>query len=144
MDYNCSILGDKQTGKTTFSNYWSTNNFTLENSEDVNCIRFKNTNFNLCENFIPDLVHCAIIMFNISNKVSFDNVINHYNSLNLIVPTIICGIKIQQHEEVTENHLIQFLHYTYKHLNFKYYEINNKTLYNIEKPFQCLINTLNN
>jgi GTP-binding nuclear protein Ran len=77
----------------------------------------------------------AIIMFDVSSKISFKNVIFWITKIkiaNPIIPIIICGNKCDIKErKVNLNDII-------KKYDYLYFDISVKCCYNIEKPIQYL------
>lgn len=171
MNFNLLIVGDKAVGKTTFikrhitgdfqANYQPTNGASLY-SVPLQTNQGKIT-FNIydggfseteaSENFTspktgkgPAKVDCAIIMFDLFNKQSFDNVIHYYNWLISMfgqINVIVCGNKSDiKGKRIQKTLITKFLHNTYKHLKLLYFDVSAKSNYNIEKPFLFLIRKL--
>ncbi|CAG9760011.1 unnamed protein product [Ceutorhynchus assimilis] len=88
-----------------------------------------------------DQAQCAIIMFDVTARVTYKNVPNWHKDIARVcenVPIVLCGNKvdIQDRKVKTQNIL-----YHRKH-NLEYYDISAKTKYNFEKPFLWLAQQL--
>lgn len=153
--FKIALLGDAEVGKTTFMKRFMTGDFevsyiptseaiishlTLQTnygpiifniwdcSENYNFSEFKDTN-------------AAIVMFDVTNKTSYESVPDWIQKLKRVIesiPVTICGNKsdIEEREVKLKN-----IHYHRKY-NCTYYDISAKSNYNYEKPFLQLAREL--
>lgn len=156
MSFNLVIVGDKGVGKTCLIKRHTTGHFVEEYTQThnttCNTLSFNNgdkcASFNVYEGGHPDKVDGAIIMFDVCNKESFDNVINHHKWLmetfnNPTLPIILCGNKVDLFgKRISKYAISKFINETHKHLNFTFFYTSSKSNYNYEKPFMILLNKL--
>jgi GTP-binding nuclear protein Ran len=148
------LFGDGGVGKTSYINRLRTSNFTREY---IPTIGIKVNHLDYWENNLNDIFniwdfsgqekysefieeYCkgaigAIIMFDVSSKTSFKNVIFWITKIkmaNPIIPIIICGNKCDIKERnINLNDVI-------KKYDYIYFDISVKCCYNIEKPIQYI------
>jgi len=87
--------------------------------------------------------HCAIIMFDVTNRLSYKNVQNWYRDITRVcgnIPIVLVGNKIDIKDRKVLARNIQF----HRKKNIHYYEISAKSNYNYEKPFLHLARKLMN
>jgi len=81
---------------------------------------------------------CAIIMFDVTARVTYKNVPNWYRDLVRVcdtnIPIVLCGNKVDMKERTVKPKHITF----HRKQNLQYYEISAKSNYNYEKPFLWL------
>ena len=160
----CLILGDKQTGKSSFINRLTSGDFSDVYTPSILPIiqqvslntNIGNVNFQVYEGGCPDSIDCALVMFDLNNRDSFNKVIEYYDFVVQTfgnIPIIILGNKcdsVMDYQESTHPNTVKiteitnFIHNTYKHLNLVYFDISAKSLYNYDKPFLYLLRKLIN
>jgi len=77
---------------------------------------------------------CAIIMFDVTARVSYKNVPNWYRDITRVcenIPIVLCGNKVEVKERKVKAKHITF----HRKKNLQYFEISAKVNYNFEKPF---------
>lgn len=77
---------------------------------------------------------CAIIMFDVTARLTYKNVPNWHRDLTRVcenIPIVLCGNKIDVKERKVKAKQITF----HRKKNLKYYEISAKANHNFEKPF---------
>jgi GTP-binding nuclear protein Ran len=77
---------------------------------------------------------CAIIMFDVTARVTYKNVPNWHRDLVRVcenIPIVLCGNKVDMKERVVKSKHITF----HRKKNLQYYDISAKSNYNYEKPF---------
>ena len=77
---------------------------------------------------------CAIIMFDVTSRITYKNVPNWHRDLTRVcenIPIVLCGNKVEVKERKVKTKQINF----HRKKNIQYYEISAKTNYNFEKPF---------
>jgi len=85
--------------------------------------------------------HGAIIMFDVTNRMTYKNVSNWYRDIVRVcetIPTVICGNKVDIKERVVKPKNITF----HRRKNLQYYDISARSNYNYEKPFLYLARKL--
>lgn len=85
---------------------------------------------------------CAIVMFDITSRVSYRNIANWYADVLRVakdIPIVIVGNKIDEEKErkVLPKHIT-----FHRNKNLNYFDISAKTNYNFEKPFLDLARKL--
>jgi GTP-binding nuclear protein Ran len=76
----------------------------------------------------------AIIMFDVTSRITYTNVPDWYKSLERVcdqIPMVLCGNKCDRPERKVKTRMISF----HRKKNLKYYDISAKSNYNYEKPF---------
>ena len=84
---------------------------------------------------------CAIIMFDVTSRITYKNVPNWHRDLTRVcenIPIVLCGNKVEVKERKVKTKQINF----HRKKNIQYYEISAKTNYNYEKPFLYLARKL--
>merc|ERR1711934_1211760 len=78
---------------------------------------------------------CAIIMFDVTSRVTYKNVPNWHRDLTRVcenIPIVLCGNKVDvKDRKVKPKHIL----FHRKKPNIQYYDISAKSNYNFEKPF---------
>ena len=85
--------------------------------------------------------HCAIIMFDVTSRVTYKNVPNWHRDLTQIwrnIPIVLVGNKVRLTGRNTKPSQITF----HRKKNLQYYDISTKLNYNLEKPFLWLARKL--
>jgi len=84
---------------------------------------------------------CAIIMFDVTSRVTYKNVPNWHRDLIRVcesIPIVLCGNKVDVKERKVKAKTITF----HRKKNLQYYDISAKSNYNFEKPFLWLAKKL--
>ncbi|XP_030847365.1 GTP-binding nuclear protein Ran isoform X2 [Strongylocentrotus purpuratus] len=84
---------------------------------------------------------CAIIMFDVTSRVTYKNVPNWHRDLVRVcesIPIVLCGNKVDIKERKVKAKTITF----HRKKNLQYYDISAKSNYNFEKPFLWLARKL--
>jgi GTP-binding nuclear protein Ran len=84
---------------------------------------------------------CAIIMFDVTSRVTYKNVPNWYTDLTRVcenIPIVLVGNKVEVKDRKVQPKHITF----HRKKNLQYYEISAKSNYNFEKPFLWLARKL--
>merc|ERR1712193_506449 len=84
---------------------------------------------------------CAIIMFDVTSRVTYKNVPNWHRDLIRVcegIPIVLCGNKVDVKERKVKAKTITF----HRKKNLQYYDIGAKSNYNFEKPFLWLARKL--
>ncbi|KAI9297670.1 ras-domain-containing protein [Neoconidiobolus thromboides FSU 785] len=84
---------------------------------------------------------CAIIMFDVTSRITYKNVPNWHRDLTRVcdnVPIVLCGNKVDIKERKVKAKVITF----HRKKNLQYYDISAKSNYNFEKPFLWLARKL--
>ncbi|CAO3611754.1 unnamed protein product [Cunninghamella blakesleeana] len=154
------LVGDGGTGKTTFVKRHLTGEFEKKYiatlGVEVHPLTF-NTNFgNICFNTwdtagqekfggLRDGYYiqgqCAIIMFDVTSRITYKNVPNWHRDLVRVcenIPIVLCGNKVDIKERKVKAKTITF----HRKKNLQYYDISAKSNYNFEKPFLWLARKL--
>jgi len=80
---------------------------------------------------------CAIIMFDVTSRVTYKNVPNWHRDLVRVceaIPMVLCGNKVDIKDRKVKAKTIVF----HRKKNLQYYDISAKSNYNFEKPFLWL------
>ncbi|KAJ4766886.1 GTP-binding nuclear protein [Rhynchospora pubera] len=156
MDYpsfKLVIVGDGGTGKTTFVKRHLNGEFKKTYEPTIglevhpldfhtNCgkIRFYCWDTASQENSrIPRDIYyirsqCAIIMFDLTARLSYKNVPTWHRDLSRMcdnIPVVLCGNKVDVKKRQVKAKMVTF----HRRKNYQYCEISVKSNYNIEKPF---------
>ena len=154
------LVGDGGTGKTTFVKRHLTGEFEKKYiatlGVDVRPLTF-HTNFGpICFNTwdtagqekfggLRDGYYiqgqCAIIMFDVTSRITYKNVPNWHRDLVRVcenIPIVLCGNKVDIKERKVKAKTITF----HRKKNLQYYDISAKSNYNFEKPFLWLARKL--
>ncbi|EGG19412.1 GTP-binding nuclear protein Ran [Cavenderia fasciculata] len=84
---------------------------------------------------------CAIIMFDVTSRVSYKNCPNWHNDLTRVcenIPIVLCGNKVDVKDRKVKPSQIHF----HRRFNSSYYDVSAKSNYNFEKPFIWLTSKL--
>ncbi|CAH8436230.1 unnamed protein product [Schistosoma rodhaini] len=84
---------------------------------------------------------CAIIMFDVTSRVTYKNVPNWHRDLVRVcenIPIVLCGNKVDIQDRKVKAKSITF----HRKKNLQYYDISAKSNYNFEKPFLWLFRKL--
>ena len=83
---------------------------------------------------------CAIIMFDVTARVTYKNVPNWHRDLIRVCggtgtpfPMVLCGNKVDMKDRKVKPKQITF----HRKKNIQYFDISAKSNYNFEKPFLC-------
>eukprot|EP00088_Acartia_fossae_P037201 TRINITY_DN38361_c0_g1_i1.p1 TRINITY_DN38361_c0_g1~~TRINITY_DN38361_c0_g1_i1.p1 ORF type:complete len:221 (+),score=22.21 TRINITY_DN38361_c0_g1_i1:77-739(+) len=155
------LVGDGNTGKTTFVKRHLTGEFEKVYKAtvgvNVHPLKFTTTRGELCyevwdtagqEKFggLRDVYYidakCAIIMFDVTARITYKNVPNWYRDIERVcerIPIVLCGNKVDQvQDRKVKARAITF----HRKKNLQYYDISAKTNYNFELPFLWLARKL--
>jgi GTP-binding nuclear protein Ran len=161
--FNVIILGDGGVGKTAFLTRHLTGDFEQQYNPTIEekyiPLKFKTNigdiQFNCCDTngqgVYNDLnVDCyknaqaAIIMFDVTSRLTYKNVEEYYNRIvnhcAKNIPIILCGNKVDCQDRKVKPSQIKF------HIkkNINYYDVSSKSNYNFEKPFLDILRSLSN
>jgi GTP-binding nuclear protein Ran len=84
---------------------------------------------------------CAIIMFDVTSRITYKNVSNWHRDLTRVtdnIPIVLCGNKVELKDRKVKAKQITF----HRKKNLQYYDISAKSNYNFEKPFLWLARQL--
>lgn len=134
------LLGDSGVGKTTFINRHLCGEFNNTDVKENTTLSFMTNvgkvTFEISDNNNPnDKYDASILMFDVANKSSYDN-LKHLLIKNLL--TVVCGNKVDLRDREVKPRDI-FFHI--KH-NLQYYDLSVKSNYNYDKPFIYLCKQL--
>jgi len=154
------LVGDGGTGKTTFVKRHLTGEFEKKYvatlGVDVHPLLFHTNHGPVCfdvwdtagqEKFggLRDGYYingkCAIIMFDVTARVTYKNVPNWHRDLVRVcenIPMVLCGNKVDMKDRKVKPKQIVF----HRKKNLQYYDISAKSNYNFEKPFLWLARKL--
>jgi len=151
--FNCVLIGDHNVGKTAFITRHLTGEFIKKyestNYSEVWPLKFNTSDgeivFNVCINNVPHDIDCAIMMFDLTDRSTFNYCISQYNKFFKTlsdIPVILLGNKCDLAPyKVTPDHItITFSSCE----NVTYGDISVKSKYNINNPFLCLSRLLLN
>lgn len=154
------LVGDGGVGKTTFVKRHKTGEFekryvaTL--GVEVHPLRFHTSRGPMCFNVwdtagqekfggLRDGYYiqgqCAVIMFDVTSRVTYKNVPNWHRDLVRVcenIPIVLCGNKVDIKDRKVKAKAIVF----HRKKNLQYYDISAKSNYNFEKPFLWLARKL--
>lgn len=85
--------------------------------------------------------HCAIIMFDLTSRITYRSVPNWHRDLIRVcdtIPIVLCGNKVDVKERKVKPKQIDF----HRKKCLQYYDISAKSNYNYEKPFLWLARKL--
>lgn len=84
---------------------------------------------------------CAVIMFDVTSRITYKNVPNWHRDLVRVcenIPIVLCGNKVDIKDRKVKAKSIVF----HRKKNLQYYDISAKSNYNFEKPFLWLARKL--
>ncbi|CAD8109980.1 unnamed protein product [Paramecium primaurelia] len=87
--------------------------------------------------------HCAIIMFDVTSRISYKNVPKWHKDLTRIcenIPIVLVGNKVDSKDRKVKARQITF----HRKVNIQYYDVSAKSNYQYEKPFLYLLRRLAN
>lgn len=85
--------------------------------------------------------NCAIIMFDVTARMTYKNVPNWHRDIVRVcetIPIVLCGNKVDVKDRKVKTKQINF----HRKKNLQYYEISARSNYQFEKPFQWLAKKL--
>ena len=159
-NFKCVLVGDGGVGKTTFVKRHITGEFEKKYiatlGVEVHPIPF-NTNrgtirFNVWDTAGQEKFgglrdgyyiggQCAIIMFDVSSRITYKNVPNWHKDLVRVcdnIPIVLCGNKVDIKDRKVKPKEITF----HRKKNLQYFDISAKSNYHFEKPFLWLARKL--
>eukprot|EP01068_Selenidium_serpulae_P010739 Selendium_serpulae@DN5521_c0_g1_i1.p3 len=86
---------------------------------------------------------CALIMFDVTSRITYKNVPNWYRDIDRIcekIPIVLVGNKVDITDRQVKARQIQF----HRKRNLQYYDVSARTNYNFERPFLWLARRLTN
>lgn len=156
------IVGDSGVGKTSFINKYIGKSFTKThvptNGANINMISIETSlgaveldvwdtaghdKFIYARQGYYDMADAVIIMFDISDKISYANSIRYYNDILNISPNVIaviCGNKVDLSNRSLRSSDITL----HEIIGCQYYDISIKSNYNYDKIFAYLVQKLLN
>jgi len=160
--YKLILVGDGGTGKTTFVKRHLTGEFEKKYvatlGVEVHPLNF-HTNYGQIVFNVWDTAgqekfgglrdgyyiqgKCAIIMFDVTSRVTYKSVANWHRDLVRVcenIPIVLCGNKVDIKDRKVKIKQITF----HRKKNLQYYDISAKSNYNFEKPFLWLARKLLN
>ncbi|KAJ1658505.1 GTP-binding nuclear protein gsp1/Ran [Dispira simplex] len=154
------LVGDGGTGKTTFVKRHLSGEFEKKYlatvGVDVHPITFQTSHGPICFNTwdtagqekfggLRDGYYiqgqCAIIMFDVTSRITYKSVPNWHRDLVRVcenIPIVLCGNKVDVKERKVKAKAITF----HRKKNLQYYDISAKSNFNFEKPFLWLARKL--
>ncbi|XP_033150290.1 GTP-binding nuclear protein Ran-like [Drosophila busckii] len=158
--FKCVLLGDGATGKSTFikkhltgefqKNYVATSGvkpYALVFNTTRGPIRFNVWDTAGQEKFarFQDVNYmvgqCAMIMFDVTSRITYKNVPNWHKGLLRVcdkIPIVLCGNKVDvKNRKIKPKHIVY-----HRQENLQYFEISAKSNLNYEKPFLWLASKL--
>jgi GTP-binding nuclear protein Ran len=161
-EFKIVLLGDGGVGKTTFVKRHQAGEFEKKyiptQAAEVTPLTFY-TNYGPIKFNIWDTVgseklgglrdgyyigaDCAIIMFDLTSRITYKNVPMWYRDLSRIcenIPTVLVGNKVDAKDRKVKAKQITF----HKKRNLQYYDVSAKSNYQFEKPFLFLMKRLFN
>jgi GTP-binding nuclear protein Ran len=158
--FKCVLVGDGGTGKTTFVKRHLTGEFEKKYvatlGVEVHPLQFMTSRgpirFNVWDTAGQEKFgglrdgyyiqgQCAIIMFDVTSRVTYKNVPNWHRDLVRVcenIPIVLCGNKVDIKDRKVKAKSIVF----HRKKNLQYYDISAKSNYNFEKPFLWLARKL--
>ncbi|KAK0535188.1 GTP-binding nuclear protein gsp1/Ran [Tilletia horrida] len=160
VTFKLVLVGDGGTGKTTFVKRHKTGEFEKKYiatlGAEVHLLSF-HTNFGEIVFNVWDTAgqekfgglrdgyyingQCAIIMFDVTSRITYKNVPNWHRDLERVcenIPIVLCGNKVDVKERKVKTGAVTF----HRKKNLQYVEISAKSNYNFEKPFLWLARKL--
>ncbi|XP_074598482.1 RAN, member RAS oncogene family [Brevipalpus obovatus] len=158
--FKCILVGDGGTGKTTFVKRHLTGEFEKKYvatlGVEVHPLVFDTTRgrirFNVWDTAGQEKFgglrdgyyiqgQCAILMFDVTSRVTYKNIAQWYRDLVRVcdnIPMCLCGNKADVKDRKVKAKSITF----HRKKNLQYYDISAKSNYNFEKPFLWLARKL--
>ncbi|XP_075541937.1 RAN, member RAS oncogene family [Dermacentor variabilis] len=158
--FKCVLVGDGGTGKTTFVKRHLTGEFEKKYvatlGVEVHPLVFHTNRgpirFNVWDTAGQEKFgglrdgyyiqgQCAIVMFDVTSRVTYKNVPNWHRDLVRVcenIPIVLCGNKVDIKDRKVKAKSIVF----HRKKNLQYYDISAKSNYNFEKPFLWLARKL--
>ncbi|CAD6891442.1 unnamed protein product [Tilletia controversa] len=160
VTFKLVLVGDGGTGKTTFVKRHKTGEFEKKYiatlGAEVHVLSF-HTNFGEIVFNVWDTAgqekfgglrdgyyingQCAIIMFDVTSRITYKNVPSWHRDLERVcenIPIVLCGNKVDVKERKVKTGAVTF----HRKKNLQYVEISAKSNYNFEKPFLWLARKL--
>jgi GTP-binding nuclear protein Ran len=159
-EFKLVLVGDGGVGKTTFVKRHLTGEFEKKYvatlGVEVHPLRFHTTRgpiqFNVWDTAGQEkfgglrdgyylMGHCAIIMFDVTSRITYKNVPNWHRDLTRIcenIPIVLTGNKVEIKDRKVKPKQINF----HRKKNLQYFDISAKSNYNFEKPFQWIARKL--
>lgn len=158
--FKCILVGDGGVGKTTFVKRHVTGEFEKKYKAtigvEIHPLNFDTNRGRLCFNvwdtagqekfrglrdgyYIKS--HCAIVMFDVTSRITYKNVPFWYRDLVRVcenIPIVLVGNKVDIKERKVKARQINF----HRKKNLGYYDISAKSNFNYEKPFLYLAKKL--
>ncbi|KAB0347106.1 hypothetical protein FD754_011963 [Muntiacus muntjak] len=148
VQFKLVLVGDGGTGKTTFVKRHLTGEFEKKYvatlGVEVHPLVFHiNRGPIQCMGYSCYYIQaqCAIIMFDVTSRVTYKNVPNWHRDLVRVcenIPIVLCGNKVDIKNRKVKAKSIVF----HRKKNLQYYDISAKSNYNFEKPFLWLARKL--
>lgn len=160
--YKLILVGDGGVGKTTFVKRHLTGEFEKKYiptlGVEVHPLKFQTnygkTQFNVWDTAGQEKFgglrdgyyiksDCAIIMFDVSSRITYKNVPNWYRDICRVcevIPMVLVGNKVDVKDRQVKSRQIQF----HRKRNLQYYDLSARSNYNFEKPFLWLARRLSN
>lgn len=160
MNFQVVLVGDGGTGKTTFVKRHTTGEFEkkyiatlgVEVRPLVFYTKYGPIEFNVWDTAGQEKFgglrdgyyiqsKAAIIMFDVTSRVTYKNVPNWHRDLVRVcdnIPIVLCGNKVDVKDRKVKAKAIVF----HRKKNLQYYDISAKSNYNFEKPFLYLARKL--
>jgi GTP-binding nuclear protein Ran len=154
------LVGDGGTGKTTFVNRHKTGEFVKNYVATVGAVvhplsfetSYGQILFNVWDTAGQEkfgvlrdgyyiMGQCAIIMFDVTERITYKNVPQWYRDLTRAcenIPIVLCGNKVDEKKRQVRAKHITF----HRKKGLQYYEISAKSHYQVEKPFLWLARKL--
>ncbi|KAB0376085.1 hypothetical protein FD755_012728 [Muntiacus reevesi] len=137
VQFKLVLVGDGGTGKTTFVKRHLTGEFEKKYvatlGVEVHPLVL-HTNRGPIKDGYHIQAHCAIIMFDVTSRVTYKNVPNWHRDLVRVcenIPIVLCGNKVDIKDRKVKAKSIVF----HQKKNLHYYDISAKSNHNFEKPF---------
>ena len=139
MQFKLVLVGDGDNGKTTFVKRCLTGEFkkyvaTL--GVEVHPLMLHTNRGGLRDSYYIQ-AQCAIIMFDVTSRVTYKNVPNWHRDVVQVcenIPIVLCGNKVDIKDRKVKVKSIVF----HRKKNLQYYDISGKSNYNFEKSFLWL------
>nr|AGT16630.1 GTP-binding nuclear protein [Saccharum hybrid cultivar R570] len=134
------LVGDGGTGKTTYVKRHITGEFEKRYEPTIG-VEVRPLDFTTSHGKISINGQCAIIMFDVTSRITYKNVPTWHRDISRVcenIPVVLCGNKVD-----VKNRQVKAKAVTYhRKKNLQYYEISAKSNYNFEKPFLYLARKL--